>query len=155
MTRAFIHIGLVVALVLGPTHCCCQAGWLLPALRHAPTHTPFTSDLPAADEDDCLKAAKTCCAAPTHHHPSHPSESPQPAPPPECACCAERPDAALPESAATGSAPQPTGELLSLVLAGVLGGSESAGAVRDYHPPDGTGVDARYAALFERHVLRC
>lgn len=156
MTRAFIHTGLAVALVLAPTLCCCKAGWFAPAPQHARLATLFAAQqVPAHDSSCCLKAKKTCCDSTSHDHTSNPSEKPAPAHSPECACCAERPDAAPPEGAVAESDPQPTGELLSLALVGLLGYLKHAAPVRTDHPPDGAGADARYSALFERHVLRC
>lgn len=160
MTRAFLHTGLAVALVLAPTFCCCKAGWFAPAAPQVRLATlaaahQLSAQVPAPAESCCLKAKKTCCDSALHDHPSKPSEKPAPAHSPECACCAERPDAAPPEGAVAESEPRPTGELLSLALVGLLGYPEHAGPVRANHPPDGSGADARYSALYERHVLRC
>lgn len=159
MTRAFIHTGLAVALVLAPTLCCCQAGWFALAPQHARLATLLADQqvpvLPAHGESCCLKAKTTCCDSTSHGHTSNPSEKPAPAHAPGCACCTERPDAAPPEGAATESDPQPTGELLALARVGLLGYPEHADSVRANHPPDGAGADARYSALYERHVLRC
>jgi hypothetical protein len=117
---------------------------------YVPAPAPVT--LPPV-ESCCLKAKKTCCDQSTNTQHSKPSEKPHA---PECACCAERPDAAPPEGQLAETAPQPTGELVSLALAGLLAGfPEHAGSVCGAHPPERAGVDARYAALFERHVLRC
>lgn len=156
MTRALIHTGLAVALVLAPTLCCCQAGWFAPAPQRArlatlvaTQHAP--AQAPQQGESCCLKAKKTCCDSASHDHPSKPSEKPSP----DCACCAERPDAAPPESAVAESDPRPTGELLSLALVGLLGYPGHADAARVYPSPDGFGAGAKYSALYERHVLRC
>ena len=143
MTRAIIHIGLAAAVVLAPALCCCQTGWFAKPARSA--HPS------AAPESCCAKAKKTCCDK--SNTPTPPAEKPHA---PECVCCAERPDAALTEARPAETPPRPTGELLSLALAGLLAGfPEHAASVTLANPPDRSGVDARSAALFERHVLRC
>ncbi len=150
--KALLHVGLAVAIVLAPALCCCQAGWFAKPAQVAHAAAPAVPVTLPPVESCCLKAKKTCCdqSANTQHH-SQPSEKP---PAPECACCAERPDAAPPEGKLAETAPQPTGELLSLALAGLLAGfPEHAGSCTP-RDPDGR-RDARHAALFERHVLRC
>lgn len=68
----------------------------------------------------------------------------------------KRPDAVPHEGPLAETAPRPTGELLSLALAGLYAGFPAhADTVRAAHPPDRAGVDARFAALYERHVMRC
>lgn len=154
MVRALVHVGLAVALVLSPTLCCCKAWRLAPAPVHSHRSTLLsTQPVPTSSESCCLKAKPTCCES--HDHPSKPSEKSEPVRSSDCACCAERPDAAPPENTVTESNPQPTGELLSLALGGLLGHFGHARSAWVENLPDGIGVDARYSALFERHVLRC
>lgn len=148
MTRAVAQVGLAVAIVFAPAFCCCKLSGLGKAAQvsHVSTQTPS-----APVESCCLKAKKTCCdeTANTTH------DTPKPASPrvPACACCEEQPAATLPESAFTETLPQPIGEYLA--LAGLLCAPEHRGIVRGFHQSDRAGVDARCAALFERHVLRC
>ncbi|MBP3955521.1 hypothetical protein J8F10_09535 [Gemmata sp. G18] len=156
MTRPFVHIGLALAIVLAPTLCCCKAGWFPQPTQAAQVPAPTTS-APAPVEPCRLKTKPNCCHESTTDHTSKSSNTPAPAHAPECACCVERSDAALTESALTETAPRPTGELLALALAGLLAVPEHLGSARGLHPrgrPDGL-RDARYVALFERHVLRC
>lgn len=157
MLRALIHTGLAVALVLAPTLCCCKAGWLTSAPRHAHT-AAIAAQIPAPvpeHESCCLKAKKSCCNTDSQEHNSQPSEKPEPARAPDCACCAERPDAAPPERTVTESDPQPLSQFLALALIGSWDAPAHTESRWANHPPDGTGVDVRYSALFERHVLRC
>jgi hypothetical protein len=151
MTRALVHIGLALALVLAPTLCCCQVRGLGAVAHAAPSQLP---QLPAPS-DPCQSKKKSCC----HESPKAPTKPTdhKPAPqhaPSACACCAERPDAAQTESKPTIAAAEPTGELLPLANA-LAGAPEHLGLVRGLSPTDRTGVDARSAALFDRHVMRC
>jgi hypothetical protein len=157
-TRALVHIGLTVAIVLAPTLCCCKVRGLGAAAHASAPNSPQSAPLPAPT-DSCHVKKTSCCheapksapkapAKPTEHKPA-----PQPAPDP-CACCGERPDVAQTESKPSVSAAEPTGELLPLVSA-VAGSLEHLGLVRGAYSTDRAGVDARSAALFERHVMRC
>lgn len=156
--RALLHSGLALAIVLAPALCCCKVGLLHPAATAAPALGVAADVQPAPAppvESCCAKARTACC----HEQPSQPTEPahqqpPQPGAPDSCACCDDRPDAAKTETAPIVSAPEPTGEVLHwVVFAATL--PEQPGRFREGHPPDGTGVDARSAALDERHVLRC
>lgn len=153
MTRALIYIGLALALVLAPTLCCCKAGWLTPTAGSALTRV-IAQPTSGPAESCCHRVKKACCDTGTHDHTSTSPEKPGPAHAPVCACCQERPEAAPPEGAVTESNPQPTGELLALALSDLLGAPVHAVSPR-FTIALGAGVDARYSALFERHVLRC
>ncbi len=90
---------------------------------------------------------KSAPAKPADSKPAKPSA------PESCACCVERPDAAKTESKPTVAAAEPTGELRSLAVAALAAGSpEHTGRFRGV---DRSGVDARSAALFARHVMHC
>lgn len=107
-----------------------------------------------------MKAKTSCCHLSNEAPKPAPAKptDPKPAKPtaPGCACCAERPYAAQTETQPTVAAAEPTGELLSLSVAALAAGSpEHPGRFRGSHPSDRTGVNARSAALFERHVMRC
>jgi hypothetical protein len=109
-----------------------------------------------------VKVKSTCCheapAAPKHvptkPNEPQPAESQPPADPQSCACCAERLGAAQTETKPVVASAQPTGELIA-VTALVAGSPEHLGLFRRAHPSERTGVDARSAALFDRHVMRC
>ena len=150
MSRALVHIGMSLALVLAPTLCCCKIGWLSPTTgrTHARTSAPPQTE----PSESCCHRAKSCCDTSTHSHLPPTPETPGPVHTPECVCCLERPDAAPPEGTVSESSPQPTGELLA--PSNMLGAPAHT-APRRLTVAFGVGVDARYAALFERHVLRC
>jgi hypothetical protein len=104
-----------------------------------------------------VKVKSTCCheALPAPKPaPAEPTESKPPTAPESCACCTERPDAAELEAKPVVASAQPTGELIT-VAALVAGSPEHLSLFRGSHPPERTGVDARSAALFDRHVMRC
>lgn len=152
MTRSLVHIGLALALVLAPTLCCCKVRGLAGAAYAAPPQSPQLPP-PVAS---CHGTTKSCCHEPPPDAPARTDHKPAPRPAPgSCACCAERPDAAQTESKPTVAAAEPTGELLPLALALGAGAPEHLGLVRGLHPPDRAGVDARSAALIDRHVMRC
>jgi hypothetical protein len=151
--RALVHIGLAMALVVAPTFCCCKVRGLGAVAHAAPAPQP-ASPLPV--ESCGMKAKASCCHIPKA--PPAPTEQPdsspaKPAGSNSCACCGERPDAAQTESKPTVAAAEPTGELLA--VAAVAGFPEHAARSCGTHPTGRAGVDARSAALFERHVLRC
>ncbi|MBN9119637.1 MAG: response regulator, partial [Planctomycetes bacterium] len=158
MTRALIHIGLAVALVLAPTLCCCKVRGLGTAQAASPRPQPTAFPAPV---DSCHSSKTTSCCheAPKHtpkapEKPSDHKPTPRPAPV-SCACCGERPDVAQTESKPTVAAAEPTGELLPPAVVFAAVAPEHLGLVRGLHPPDRADVDARSAALFDRHVMRC
>jgi hypothetical protein len=159
--RAFVHVGLAVVFVLAPTLCCCKVRGLGAAVHAAPTPEPASCPLPEPVSAG-VKAKASCCHIPkdTPKPASSPVKQPdskpaKPAVPESCACCGERLDAAQIESQPTVAAAEPTGELLPLFMAALAGSSEHSDRFYERNPPDRAGVDARFAALFERHVLRC
>jgi hypothetical protein len=152
MTRALVHIGLAVALIVAPALCCCKArGLASVAHAHPQPAQPPQGAQPA--HSCCEKVVHSCCH---DEQPPATPEKPEPAPQPtsgKCACGVERPTAAQTETKLTVAAAEPTGELLPLphFIAAV---TEHRGATRGTRPPD-AGVDAKSAALFDRHVMRC
>ncbi len=163
MTRAIIHIGLAVALVLSPTLCCCKSRWLAAPAQAANVSViaqcvPNTSPEPVEVESCCAKKAKSCCLHTEQPQSPQNTGTSQPLPrhAPECACCVERPDAALTEITTGEEEPRQSGEFLPLAVAGLAAGSHAHSTrVREAKPPERAGVDARYESLFLRHVLRC
>lgn len=150
MTRALVHIGLAAALVLAPALCCCKAR----GLAAAPA-SPSPAQSPPSNHSCCAKV-HSCCHEDAEP-PAKPS-APEPAPrhsPGSCACNAERPAAAQTESKPTVAAAEPTGELVPLPHAALAGASEHRGFGRGPRPPNAAGADAKSAALFDRHVMRC
>ncbi len=157
--RALVHIGLSVAVLLAPALCCCKVRGLSAATRatpadEAPVHAPL--------EPCGMKAKSSCCHESNDRSEPEPFPAPstpkptKPGTPESCPCCGERPDAAQTESQPTGAAPEPTGELLAFSVATLAAGSPAhAGRFHGLFPPERAGVDARSAALFERHVMRC
>jgi hypothetical protein len=159
--RVFVHVGLAVVFVLAPTLCCCKARGLGAAVHATPAQEPASCQ-PSEPVPAGVKAKTSCCHIPkdTPKPASSPAKQPdskpvKPAVPESCACCGERLDAAQIESAPTVAAADSTGELLPLFLAVLAGSPEHSGRFYGRNPPDRAGVDARFAALFERHVLRC
>jgi hypothetical protein len=157
VTRAFIHVGLAVAIALAPTLCCCQARGL-GAVAHA------AAPEPPPVESCCAHAAKpkhSCCHGIEEPAPPVPAHSPNhkpaaPKPPAPCACCLERPTAAQTESKPQVAAAAATGELLPPAHVALSAGFPThSGLFRGRHPFDLAGVDARYETLFLRHTLRC
>src|SRR5258705_6960926 len=67
MTRALLHVGLAVALVLTPTLCCCKARWFgasahaAPRPAHAACPIPAPVPAPQPVESCCMKAKTSCC----------------------------------------------------------------------------------------------
>ena len=154
MTRVLVHIGLAATLVLAPTLCCCKVRGL-GASAHAAS---VPASLPAPGES-CHPKKASCCheaqkgAPQSHAKPTDHKPTPHPAPD-SCACCGERPDAAQTENKPTVAAAEPTGELLPLATA-CAGAPEHSRSGRGLLPLAWAGVDARSAALFDRHVMRC
>lgn len=152
--RAPLHIELALAMVLAPALCCCKVGLFRPAVGAAParaTDTEVPPPQPAAPK--CAHCCQDAPPAPVPApHPEH--QPPHPAAPDSCVCCVARPDAAKPEREPTVPAPEPTGDPLPFARL-VPVAPDHFGRARALPAPGRTGVDARYAALFERHVLRC
>jgi hypothetical protein len=154
--QALTRVGLAVLLVLTPAFCCCKTRGLTATARTAPRPAPEQAPV----ESCRLKAKHSCCdtlpeqqdaptpVTPIEHKPT------KPASPDGRACCLARPDAAQTEGKPVVAAAEPTGELLA-VAALLAGSPEHLVLVRRSHPSDRAGVDARSAALFARHVLRC
>ncbi len=145
----FVRIGLGVLLALAPALCCCHARWLTAQAGVA---------VAVAVPECCAPAKATPGSVPAclHCQAELPAETPEsPTPPSHCVFCDG-------QSTALAVAPRPgieppafAGEWLPVLglLPAVLP-AHPAFQVGVF-PPERAGVDARSAALFERHVLRC
>ncbi|QJW98319.1 hypothetical protein [Frigoriglobus tundricola] len=163
--KAVVHIGLSVAILLAPTLCCCKVRGLGTAAHAAPAPGQTTGQsgrsapVHAPVESCCLKAKTSCCHESNDSPDPEQATAPKPAKPGtpvSCPCCGERPDAAQTESQPTVAAPELTGELFAFSVAALAAGSsEHTGRFHGLFPPERAGVDARSAALFERHVMHC
>jgi hypothetical protein len=148
MMRALTHVGLSLVILVAPALCCCNLRWMAAAgeLAHCPTCPP---PAPTPSTDSCCK--KSCC----HETAPPPTPTaPTKAPAPSCCCTAERPVAANTVSKPDVPAAEFTGEILALAHVPALA-PEHTRLASGLDPPERAGVDARYAALFDRHVLRC
>src|SRR5438132_5514572 len=164
--RALVHVGLAALLVLAPALCCCTVR-LVTSLALASSFAPPAC--PSCKQPDSLPspppapswchteaakpAKKPCChaeeAAPTKQAPAKPQPPASPVEPNKCSCCTERPDAIPPATAPTLAPPEPTGELLPVVILALAAvPPEHLGLVGGLDPPERAGVDARSEALF-------
>ena len=144
MMRVLSHIGLSLALLVAPALCCCNLRWMAAASEPVPCPT-------------CPQPAKPGCSQPSCCHEIDPETAPTPtpkAPPASCCCNADRPVAAYTVAKPVVADPEFTGEVLAWTPVRMTI-PEHAGLAGGLDPPERAGVDARYAALFERHVLRC
>jgi hypothetical protein len=155
--KAAVRIGLALVLVLAPALCCCNVWWLASPATANPPASPACPACPTpvpAAHSCCLDIEATPPASTTAHDPTH--NGPAPPSAPSCVCCDDRPDAAL-----TEREPDLAGLRLFAGWLPVLWAvppavaPEHTGLRGGLDPPERAGVDARSAALFDRHVLRC
>lgn len=166
--KAILHVGLSLVMALAPALCCCNIRWLAaaatPACAACPIcPTPTAPTAPKPKKGCCTVAVLPCCSAggssccqpadePKAETPARPTKPPTQS----CCCQTERPDAAPAGAAVTVSKPERSADLLPLPTAATaVATPEHAGRRGGAHTPELAGVDARSAALFERHVLRC
>lgn len=150
MTRTLVHVGLAVMFVIAPALCCCKARGLTAAAHAAPA-PPQT----AQTQESCCQKVRSCC----HDEVGPPAAPGRPVPEPDprhdaCACNTERPTAAQTESKPIVAAAELTGERVALPHAALVATPEHRGPGRGARPPN-AGTDAKSAALFDRHVMRC
>jgi len=161
MVRALTHVGLAAILVIAPSLCCCNVRLLAGLLAASPR--PACPARPQTEPPTCCHAAElvknaSCCrdSEPTSDTRNH---KPTPARSNPNGCddlCYQRPEATPPKGATPVDDPEPTGELLPVSCLGLADiPSEHIGLLGGLEPPERAGVDARSAALFSRHVLRC
>jgi hypothetical protein len=147
---ALVRIGLGLLLTLAPALCCCQARWLTAGATAAPAAPADPAPRPVPACPHCRLAESP--AAPT----SPQTPAPKPAPvSPHCIFC-DGQGAVIP----TDPQPQPeapafAGELLPLSGALWFVATARPAFATGLFPSERAGVDARSAALFDRHVLRC
>lgn len=139
----------MVLLTLAPALCCCQARWLTASAAAAPTAP--VAPAPASKCPHCC-AAEAPPACPVS--PDAPAPKPTPATP-HCVFCDGQGSAIPTDPQPRVEAPAFAGELLPAfgLFAAVVPTLPAFQA--GVFPSERTGVDARSAALFGRHVLRC
>lgn len=148
MMRALSHIGLSLAVILAPALCCCNLRWMAAASES--THAPTCPPVPKSAT--CCQ--KSCCYDADAAEPVAVPATPPKTPSPSCCCTADRPVAADTAQKPDVPAPEFTGEVLTLTHTPALA-PEHARLASGLDPPERAGVDARSAALFERHLMRC
>lgn len=142
MMRTTSHIGLSLALLVAPALCCCNLRWFAAAGEPPP--------LPASAPAKSTCCQKTCC----REAEQDPASAPQKAPAPRCSCLPDRPVAAHTEAKPDIPSAEFTGLIVPTAIAPAADPDHAALAAGQ-DPPERAGVDARSAALFARHVMRC
>lgn len=140
----------MVLLTLAPALCCCQASWLTAgAAAAAPVAPAESAPVPA-------HKCPHCCTAedPAPVSPEAPAPKPMPATP-HCIYCDGQGSVITTDPQPRVEAPAFAGELLPAfgLFTAVVPAHRAFQA--GVFPSEWTGVDARSAALFDRHVLRC
>jgi hypothetical protein len=145
--QALVRVGLGLLLTLAPALCCCQARWLF-ASAAAP------SGASAEPAPRSAPSCPHCCQAETPAAPTPEAPAPKPLPThPHCIFCDGQAVAITADPGLQLQPPVFTGELLPAFMATVAHVHPASAA--GLSPSERTGVDARSAALFDRHVMRC
>jgi hypothetical protein len=139
--QAFVRVGLGLLLTLAPALCCCQARWLFAGAVAAPVSAP--SPAPACPH---------CCQAETPAAPEAPAPKPAPSDP-HCIFCDGQGVAITADPQPQPLPPTFSGELLPTFLTTVVAAHPACSL--GMFPSEWAGTDARSAALFDRHVMRC
>lgn len=149
---ALVRIGLAVLLTLTPALCCCNANWFTSRAGAASpaVSAPVTAPRPVSACPHCRQFEEPTTAPVEPGSPAPPPGTPSP----HCIFCDGQGTVILPESAPHPDRPAFSGELVPVA---------GFDAVLPVHParfaglfpPERAGVDARSAALFDRHVMRC
>ncbi|MBN9518967.1 hypothetical protein J0H58_10690 [bacterium] len=143
---SLVRIGLGLLLALAPALCCCQARWLTASAAAA-----SAEPAPAPKCPLCCKAEEP---TPTPVSPEAPAPKPMPASP-HCVFCDGQGSVIPTDPQPRAEAPAFTGELLpALAFLAAIVPVQPAFSTGVF-PSERAGVDARFAALFGRHVLRC
>lgn len=147
-----VRIGLVVLTALSPALCCCNARWLTSWAAAAPPAACAAAPAPQA-----APACPYCCQAadpaPAPVEPGAPAPTPG-APSPHCIFCDGQGSAVVADPAPRPEPPGFTGEMLPVAWCAAVLPVHPA-RLAGLFPPERAGVDARSAALFDRHVMRC
>jgi len=147
---------------IAPALCCCQTRFISGHTATLPNSSTQTTDTePSAScchTEKIVKPVKNsdCC----HEEPAGAggSSNPNPGskPPASCCCATDRVDATAPKESPQLAPLEWSGELVSLAHFGFVDFTPKYLSLVDgLLPPERAGVDTRFAALFERHVLRC
>lgn len=146
--QALVRVGLGLLLTLAPALCCCQARWLFASAAAA---------APAVPADPATRTAPACphcCQTETPAAPTPETPAPKPLPThPHCIFCDGEAVAITADSGVQLQTPDLTGKLLPAFLTPVSPLYPAFATGLDPHKR--AGVDARSAALFDRHVMRC
>lgn len=144
--KALVHVGLGLLLLLAPALCCCQTRWVTGRADAAPV-------APAAPAPACPHCAAEA-PAPASDTPDAPARKPAPVNP-HCVYCDGQASAIPTEPQPQPEAPAFAGEWLPVLgfLPAVVPSHPAFST--GLFPSERTGVDARSAALFDRHVMRC
>lgn len=144
---ALVRIGLVVLLALAPALCCCNARWVTSWGAARPTGAPApTNPAPACPHCCHVEIPADTPATPPPSAPGHPD--------PHCIFCDGQNAVTLPESQPRPEPPAFAGVWLPVPAFLAAFPAHPADSTR-VTPPERAGVDARSAALFDRHVMRC
>lgn len=146
---AILRVGLGLLVAFAPALCCCHARWLTASAA-------ASSVAPAAPAQRSEPVCPHCRAEHPVPPPATPqAPAPQPAPTkPHCIFCDGQASVIPADPAPQLDAPAFTGELIPVVIAFAVAHAHLAILAGSF-PPERAGVDARFAALFDRHVLRC
>lgn len=164
LVKAAVSVWLAMILAISPAFCCCTNRALARFVA-----APVTSHSQQLPEQPSSK--RTCChAAPTQPAPDgreaigadrlgvttcgSNNAIPTPSAPP-CCCSTDRLDLTSTASQAN-TLPEVSTDWLPLPgFLPAVSSPEHADFVGGLDPPERSGVDARSAALFERHIMRC
>jgi hypothetical protein len=152
LLTALVRIGLAVLLTLTPALCCCNTRWVSSwAVAASPAvSATVTPSRPVPTCPHCRQAEEL---APAPVQPGSPV-SPPGTPSPHCVFCDGQGSVILPESPPQPDRPAFSGELVPVAgFDAVLPVNPSS--LGGAFPPGRAGVDARWAALVDRHVMHC
>jgi hypothetical protein len=146
---ALVRVGLGLLVAFAPALCCCHARWLTAGAATA-------SAAPVAPAERPEPVCPHCRAehpAPAPSAPHAPTPKPAPAKP-HCIFCDGQASVIPTDPAPQPEIPALTGELIPVLVAFAVTPAHPSFRAGLF-PSEWTGVDARSAALFDRHVLRC
>lgn len=141
--QALVRVGLGLLLTLAPALCCCQARWLFAGAAVASVAPVESAPRPAP-------ACPHCCNTEAPPTPDAPALKPSS---PHCMVCDGQGVAVTADPQPNPQPPSFTGELLPAFRATVVPVPPAFSPGQ--FPSEWAGVDARSAALFDRHVMHC